>query len=90
MANLPPSWQGRGQAAAMSDATSTGQHRWEIGGVPLEHRGVSGRNPRRKHRATLPVHQRVPSEKQRANSTAVRSLSLRRHALRGQVEVSRG
>jgi hypothetical protein len=37
-----------------SHAASAGQHRREIGEVPLEHRGVSGRNPRSKHRATLP------------------------------------
>jgi hypothetical protein len=54
MANLPPSRQGHGQAAAMADAASAGQHRREIGEAPLEHRDVSGRNPRRKHRATLP------------------------------------
>jgi hypothetical protein len=37
-----------------SHAASAGQHRREIGEVPLEHHGVSGRNPRSKHRATLP------------------------------------
>jgi hypothetical protein len=55
MDNLLPSRQGHGLAAAMADAASADQHRREIGEAPLEHRGVTGCNPRRKHQAAIPI-----------------------------------
>jgi hypothetical protein len=55
MANLLPSRQGRGLAAAMADAASADQHRREIAEAPLEHRGVTGCNLRSKHQAAIPI-----------------------------------
>jgi hypothetical protein len=89
-ANLPSSRQGRGLAVAMADATSADQHRREIGEAHLSTAVKQVAIPVTSTRRQSPVHQRVSSVHQSANSTTAWILSRWCRALLRQIVGSRG